>query len=151
MDERVFPLDNASLSAIMCTSRRPKVHLHSFTFIYTHFYTHLHSFTLIYTHLHSFTLIYTHLHSFTLIYTHFHFHFHFLTHFHFQVKMSEKMKMSENMEIFTHRRNLLEFENRNRVKIAKKEYILRNPKMGKQTRGKSAKRASSCGKCIQAL
>jgi hypothetical protein len=42
--------------------------------------------------------------------------------------MSEKMKMSENMEIFTHRRNLLEFENRNRVKIAKKSTFYEIPK-----------------------
>ena len=38
------------------------------------------------------------------------------------------MKMSENMEIFTHRRNLLEFENRNRVKIAKKSTFYEIPK-----------------------
>ena len=36
--------------------------------------------------------------------------------------------MSENMEIFTHRRNLLEFENRNRVKIAKKSTFYEIPK-----------------------
>ncbi len=36
--------------------------------------------------------------------------------------------MSENMEIFTHRRNLLEFENRNRVKIAKKITFYEIPK-----------------------
>ena len=32
------------------------------------------------------------------------------------------------MEIFTHRRNLLEFENRNRVKIAKKSTFYEIPK-----------------------
>jgi len=38
-----------------------------FKFIYTHFYTHLHSFTLIYTHLHSFTLIFIFIFIFSLI------------------------------------------------------------------------------------
>jgi hypothetical protein len=43
--------------------------------------------------------------------------------------MSEKMKMSENMEIiFTHSRNLLEIENSYRVKIAKKSTFYEIPK-----------------------
>jgi hypothetical protein len=57
--------------------------------------------------------------------------------------MSEKMKMSENMEIFTHRRNLLEFENRNRVKIAKESTFYKIPKWVTNSWKITAKRASS--------
>ena len=57
--------------------------------------------------------------------------------------MSEKMKMSENMEIFTHCRNLLEFENRNRVKIAKKSTFYKIPKWVTNSWKLTAKCASS--------